>query len=64
MFEELLNDKNEWFNQSGPLEEVVVSGRVRFARNLDGEKFPHHANAAEQRQIVENIQKAVTTVLV
>ena len=60
MFEELLNGQNEWFNQSGPLDEVVVSSRARFARNLEGEKFPHHANAAEQLKIMEGIQKAIS----
>jgi protein arginine kinase len=61
MFEELLTDQNEWFNQPGPLEEVVVSSRVRCARNLEAEKFPHHANAAEQQKIAETIRKVMTT---
>jgi protein arginine kinase len=61
MFEELLDDQNEWFNQPGPLQEVVVSSRVRFARNLEGEKFPHHASAAEQQKILEIIQGVVET---
>lgn len=60
MFEELLTSTNDWFLKPGPAFEVVVSSRVRFARNLDGKKFPHHANAAEQRQVVDEVQAAIS----
>jgi protein arginine kinase len=60
-FEELLTSNSDWFLKSGPSCEVVVSSRVRFARNLEGKKFPHHSNAVEQRQIVDEVQKAVLT---
>ena len=59
-FEELLTSNDDWFLKSGPSCEVVVSSRVRLARNLDGMKFPHHANATEQRQVVDKVQAAVS----
>jgi protein arginine kinase len=40
---------------------VVVSSRVRLARNLDGKKFPHHASAVEQKLVVDEVQAAVGT---
>jgi protein arginine kinase len=60
-FEELLKSTGEWFAQPGPLDGTVVSTRVRFARNFEGRKFPHHASATEQREIVETIQRAILT---
>jgi protein arginine kinase len=60
-FEELLNASDEWFTRPGPLNGTVVSTRVRFARNFEGRKFPHHASAAEQREIVETVQRALMT---
>ncbi len=59
-FEELLTSNGDWFLKPGPSCEVVVSSRVRFARNLEGKKFPHHSNAMEQRQIVDEVQRAVS----
>ncbi|MGH7739189.1 MAG: ATP--guanido phosphotransferase [bacterium] len=59
MFEELLTSTDEWFLKAGPLDEVVVSSRVRLARNLDGMKFPHHASALEQKEVVERLEKGL-----
>jgi protein arginine kinase len=60
-FEDLLTSREDWFLKPGPSCEVVVSSRVRFARNLEGRKFPHHANAAEQREVVTEVHNAVST---
>jgi protein arginine kinase len=60
-FEELLKSTDEWFTRPGPFNGTVVSTRVRFARNFEGRKFPHHASAAEQREIVETVQRALLT---
>ena len=60
-FEELLRTGNEWFDRPGPLSEVVVSSRVRFARNLEGRKFPHHSNAFEQREVQDQVREAVSS---
>ncbi|HJT24953.1 MAG TPA: ATP--guanido phosphotransferase, partial [bacterium] len=59
-FEELLTSTDDWFLKPGPSCEVVVSSRVRFARNLEGRKFPHHANALEQKQVVEEVKGAIS----
>ena len=60
-FEELLTSADDWFLKPGPSCEVVVSSRLRFARNLEGRKFPHHANAMEQKQVVEEVKTAVSS---
>ena len=36
---DISNDINEWFDGTGPLADIVISSRVRLARNLAGYKF-------------------------
>jgi protein arginine kinase len=59
-FEELLTSNQEWFCRKGPFDEVIVSSRIRFARNLDGRKFPHHASSNEQKEVLEAVQRVVS----
>ena len=59
MFEELLTSQDDWFMKPGPSCEVVISSRVRFARNLEGRKFPHHSNAIEQKLVLDEVQAAI-----
>lgn len=58
-FEEMLTSHNDWFLCPGPSCGVVVSSRVRLARNLDGKKFPHHASSTEQKEVVAEVEKAI-----
>jgi protein arginine kinase len=59
MFEELLTGSEEWYLRPCGGSEAVVSSRMRLARNLEGRKFPHHASAMEQKQVVDEVEKAV-----
>jgi len=58
-FEDLLTSKDDWFSKPGPYNEVVISSRIRLARNLQDKKFPHHASVAEQKEIVDAFEKAL-----
>jgi len=42
-----------WFNGGGPDGDVVISTRIRLARNLSGYKFPAHASIAEKEEIFD-----------
>ncbi len=42
----LLNRPSEWLRGSGPLSEIVISSRIRLARNL--QKLPFSSRATEQ----------------
>lgn len=55
-FEELLTGRDDWSSKEGPFHEVVVSSRIRLARNLSGYRFPHHASAAEQKAVVDQVK--------
>ncbi|MBW8002496.1 MAG: protein arginine kinase [Planctomycetes bacterium] len=47
------NDINEWFDGSGPQADVVISSRIRLARNLAGYKFLHACTDQEKSEILK-----------
>jgi len=42
-----------WFDGGGPESDVVISTRIRLARNLAGHRFPEHASIAEKEEIFD-----------
>ena len=54
------NDINEWFNGSGPMADIVISSRVRLARNIDGHKFLSRCSNAEKTEILEKLKDVLT----
>src|ERR1043165_7617441 len=58
-FSNMLSTAGEWLRGEGPRHEIVVSGRVRFARNLRQRPFPGWAKKAERTQILEQIKPQV-----
>jgi len=53
---DISSDINEWFNGSGPLADIVISSRIRLARNLAGHKFLSRCSAAEKSDILEKLR--------
>lgn len=53
---DISNDINEWFNGSGPMSDVVVSSRIRLARNLAGHKFLSRCSNQEKTEILEKLR--------
>lgn len=53
---EISNNINEWFDGSGPLADVVISSRIRLARNLAGHKFLASCSTAEKHQILKELK--------
>ena len=45
-----------WYFENGPESDVVVSTRVRFARNLKNYKFPSIADENEFKKVLENFK--------
>jgi len=46
-----------WLDASGPLSNIVLSTRVRLARNLDGVPFTVRAGDAERRRVLELVDR-------
>ncbi len=56
---DISSDINEWFGGSGPLADVVISSRIRLARNLAGYKFLSRCSTAEKSKILEKLKDAL-----
>jgi protein arginine kinase len=56
---DMSNNINEWFGGSGPLAEVVISSRIRLARNLAGYKFLSRCSATEKSEILKKLKESL-----
>lgn len=45
----------KWINSPGPDSDIVISSRVRFARNLSNVPFPHLLSDKEAKTIVDDV---------
>jgi protein arginine kinase len=50
---------SKWMEAGGPVAEVVLSSRIRLARNLDGLPFPHRMNDAQAEQLIGQVETGV-----
>ncbi|MBQ8525272.1 MAG: protein arginine kinase [Clostridia bacterium] len=51
---------SEWFNDTGMQNDIVISTRVRLARNLKGIPFPHKAGEENCRKVVALVEEALS----
>jgi len=56
---DLSRDINEWFDGTGPSADIVISSRIRLARNLDGHKFLSRCSVREQTEILDKLKDAL-----
>lgn len=55
----LLKQPSDWLQASGPDSDIVVSSRIRLARNIAGFPFLSKMTADQQREVVEKVEEAV-----
>lgn len=48
-----------WIKTRGPENGIVLSSRVRLARNLQGYNFPHHMSIEEAQKVVKECANAI-----
>jgi len=58
-FSNVMSTGGEWLRGEGPHHQIVISSRVRLARNLRQRAFPGWAKKAERTQILELIKPRV-----
>src|SRR6266511_3186918 len=58
-FSSMLSTAGEWLRGEGPHHRVVISSRVRLARNLRNRAFPGWAKKAERTSILEQVRSQV-----
>ena len=58
-FSNVMSTAGEWLRGEGPHHQIVISSRVRFARNLRNRAFPGWAKKAERTAILDLIRPRV-----
>ncbi len=56
---EISHDINDWFSGSGPLADIVVSSRIRLARNLAGHRFLGNCSVEEKAEILDVLKSVL-----
>ncbi len=56
--DKLLTQAPIWHSTKGPHEDVVVSTRIRLARNIEGVFFPSRLKGVERRKLIKNVEAA------
>ena len=60
-FEEVLNRPSPWLDGAGPQSDLVVSTRIRLARNLSGVPFTHRAREEQLQGVVASVSSAASS---
>jgi protein arginine kinase len=56
---DLVNQSGEWLKATGAESDIVMSSRIRFARNLKGLSFAHWADEKEKKQVLANVKEVL-----
>lgn len=57
--DDLVQSTGEWLKGAGPASDIVISSRVRLARNLANSRFPMSADEGEKEQINAAVLQAL-----
>ena len=57
--EELLNHTGEWLRGTGPMANIVMSSRIRLARNLTPAIFPNKSVKKDLEDVFSTVEKSV-----
>jgi protein arginine kinase len=58
---DLINQTCEWLKGTGPNSNIVISSRIRLARNLKRIPFSHWANKKQKEEVLRRVKEAVTS---
>ncbi len=56
------NRAGEWLSGTGPDSDLVISSRIRLARNLEDHLFLSRANAAKRAAVRKEVRSAIDEV--
>jgi len=59
---DLTRRAGEWLRGAGPMNEIVISSRVRLARNVAGRPFLTRCNDVQRTEIAEMLREAILSV--
>jgi len=59
---DFIHHTSEWLKGTGPNSDIVISSRIRLARNLDKIPFPHWANKKRLEEVLNIVSDTVARV--
>ena len=59
--DDMIDHKSKWLEGSGPLTDIVVSSRIRIARNIADIPFATKAKEADLKEVIKQVEAAVKT---
>src|SRR3984957_3509471 len=59
---DLTNHAGEWLRGNGPMSEIVISSRIRLARNIAGVPFLTRASQAQRRALERRVRETLLSV--
>ena len=60
IFENAIKTPGNWLLENGPNSDIVLSCRIRLARNLKNELFPHYIKKENSKKLKENLKKIIS----
>jgi protein arginine kinase len=60
--DDLMQHTSEWLKGTGPHSDIVISSRIRLARNLDKFPFPHWASKKQSEEVLQAVVAAVAKI--
>ncbi len=60
--DDLINRTSEWLKGTGPNSNIVISSRVRLARNLEAIPFPNRASKKESESVLKKVREASSSI--
>ena len=60
--DDLIKHSSEWLKGTGPHADIVISSRIRLARNFDGISFPHWATKAQCEEVLSRTVAAIAQI--
>jgi len=57
--DDLINQTSEWLRGTGPESEIVISSRIRLARNINKLPFSHWATKVQSQQVLKSVKDAI-----
>ena len=61
-FNDFVNRTGEWLRGTGPNSNIVISSRIRLARNLEKTPFPNRSSKKNLTDVLEMVQGAVNAI--
>jgi len=58
-WDKILSSRSKWMEGTGPAADIVLTSRIRLARNLDGRPFPHLMSPEQGTQVISEVTEAL-----